>query len=554
MTQWVRGLAANASFANGQQAIMSHQVITPELSTIETESTVWGRVYTGAAIAFALFLVLIALFRPTGGDVTVGSTLHLARESQNELQNIPNDRLRQAIINPEFVAQAVKGVDPALIEQYQQLVGSEWLSTLPNSIDVESDSMAPESINIHLSCKGPLEPFQLQLMQQLEKQLIVEFSTSLGDASASDTDEPSRVVAIQAVTKIDQLYAQADQYTQEHLASARAAFESSLKSFLASRVAEETEGDVSQHPVPSPTPIPAGSPGLPQVETVNQNRMQLESELHRLEKEFRSTNGASDRRDQRFARRRQIVELRESINEMPRTQPIPSDVIANPFVDPQDIHQAALNEESPPPFDADQSAALADSLVEELPRFDESAVLAHIQSQPPYQEIQQEIKLAIADRDAALAQLSAAKSQTSAEVTPVVSAQLHHRHHPRLSKLLLIGLALPCLAVGIKCALTQTVSDVPETFCSPEDVELWLDFPVIGSATTLDGPQIEQFHPPRTPRSIGVLRRCCEAFVCVAFLLVIICVMTEPHIGNELSSNPLGAYTQAVEFVIHSVF
>jgi hypothetical protein len=105
---------------------------------------------------------------------------------------------------------------------------------------------------------------------------------------------------------------------------------------------------------------------------------------------------------------------------------------------------------------------------------------------------------------------------------------------------------IPSILIGLVCAWFRNHPEPPETFVSPEDVEEWLDLPVVGAVTTGDGPRIPALEAPEPPPVIRIVRRVAEVTVCAAMLLIIVAVVTVSNFGQTLINDPFTAYAQAI--------
>ena len=484
-------------------------------------SSLPDQVYTSVIIALALFLVCLAIFRPDYGEITVNASSNYTR------QNDPNvdaksleAELTAELTSSESMQRALGGIREDLLPPIKSQGGWGPLTErLAENIQLEVSPVEDDE-NLHqveIISSGPNEAFQWQLVSGLQQRLEELHNKPVDLVSLQTKFRESKDEVASAVGILDFTQSRIDDFVAERLREERVVHEQQLTAVM-----EKMEREAAV-PVPSSTPEPEKQASMPVVESVNPNWRYLMSQ------EEQAAYGSIDN---------EIMSLEAALSNTPKIVSGSPNSIENPFV------EKAAPKPSPTPEPVARELALS-----QLPRFDEDDVRDTIMQETDFKRLMTRLEEAKTAHNAALDKLKNAQnpeSVVSESIAVVQTPTVTERKPGEVTANRSFSFLIPSILIGLVCAWFRNHPEPPETFVSPEDVEEWLDLPVVGAVTTGDGPRIPALEAPEPPPVIRIVRRVAEVTVCAAMLLIIVAVVTVSNFGQTLINDPFTAYAQAI--------
>lgn len=500
-------------------------------------SSLPDQVYTFVIIALALFLLGLAIFRPHYGDITVRSTFGYSRENAPSLDfDAFETQIKDEISESKSLERAMGSIREDLIPDMK---GQGWGPMTERLVDQIKVSLKPidgaqDKCLVQITSNGPNEAFQWQLVNALQQRFedLHNKPVDLSGVRAKYQEVKDEVASTVGI--LDFTQKRIDGYIAERLTEERVIHEQRLATMI-----EKIQEDATRSaPQPSLTP-PSPEAPLPIVESVNPNWRHLKDEIERLKK--KQANLANLSLDEQAAYGSlgdEISSLESAFSNTPRVVSGSPTAIDNPFV-----------KKDPPQPTMTPQPANRELDLSQLPRFDQDEVRERITRESDFQRLTAKLQESKSTHNAALDKLKATvdpKRVISESVTITQPATVTSRMPGEVTARRACSLLIPSALIGLVCAWFRTSPEPPHTFVSPEDVQEWLDLPVVGAVSTGDGPRIPTLEPPEAPLVVRKARRVAEVTVCVAIALVVLAVITVNNFGQQLIHDPFTAYTQAI--------
>ena len=566
------------------------------------ESSLLHRIYTAVIVALAAILVALALFRPKATEVQVNASLNLKQEVAGEIEPVSVSALQTEVRKHKVVRKLLSGISPDILGKVGNIENSWWVDSVAQSLSITSTGpeSATDGTQLVLSSKGENESFQLAVLGQLQEYFETKYHQPTGSGNPQTENRTRENVAI-TVQQLDEVQDELKTFTDAQIEQARENYRSEIRAVV--------HKFVRARRIPGESIASNGRRNrkMPVVAAVNPEWEAIEAELEKLRDNEADKNLWSVRPDSKQFHEA-VDDIADRIKTTPQTVVVANGMIENPFVKRKRAKQQRAAQQSaeedgritkldelaiddlidiamgnrdsnktnavagigaevdsvagignptatttPQPESRKKSRAIirASQALVKIAPFDELAARRAIEKEPKFRELVSRFTAARDARDTALESLSQ-QSPEKASVVSVVSnlkTPTVANRRSTFSRSFLTRLLAPGLMLGLLCGLMTTSPKPPETFISPEDAENWLDFPVVGTISTTDGPAIPSPNPPTSPGYVQMLRRIAEGIVCLSLVAILYAVVSINGFGKEFIGNPLGGFTNAVDHI-----
>ncbi len=505
-----------------------HAMVAAENSAFQDQA------YTFVIISLGLLLLGLAIFPPGLDHITHEAVLEYTREGTSSDAFPLADRVQQELTSPTAITHALESVRESLYPAAGQEVGS-LVDRLAGSMEVGADaSIRANTSTLHVRMTGTQEGFQYQLLRALLEDFAAAHSETHDLEAIRRNFDTATARLAQALEQLDEAHQRQSDYVDRRLREECELHERNLSSYMQhARLGDEAASEKQA------STTSTESSGLAKVEGVNPEWSRLHAELIELQARQQSRPEADNDEDA-WQLEEAIRSLEQRLGEIAKFVPSPSNSMENPYA--SSVSAAA-------PDHGDAKAA-GDASVAEIPRFSDAAARARIMSEQSFIRLSEQIAAVTANRNEALAEM-----QRCPDPAAVINESTSIAEGPRVVARVrrpvtggrFLSLLIPSALVGLLCSWFRHESDPPEAFISPEDVEEWLDLPVVGSLCTTDGPPIPAQAASTAPPLVRMVRRSAEVVVGIAALILIYSVAAVSGFGRFFVSDPFTAYTQAVD-------
>ena len=518
-------------------------------------SSIADRAYTFTIITLAAVLLGLAAFRPPVSTVTHEAQLSIRGfegKGAGEGADAP-EHLVAAIKSPEAIEQALSRIRTNLHPAAPDGSHLKLIRALEDAVDVTCTSQnESDATTLQVRLTGSSEAFQYQLTRHLIDRFVEE-QTRPAEASPRDAPQAGALQqrVAQAISAVDAAHERLESYVAFRVDAARREHDAAVAEHL--QALESLSEDAAAPPTAT-TSAPLDGARLPVVQGVNPQYQALRKELDRLRQQRRVSLRSNVGTQSATALDAAIRALEEKLGDTSEYVDLFRGTQANPYASAND----GPVEEDQPPANAKRPALTATDShlqLDSIPRFDELTYRDQLTAEAEYAQLASVLHQATQSRDRALSELKEASAErrpralASHSVEILQPPKLTARARSAVGSTQLLGILLPSAFLGAICAWFRAPGEMPGAFVDPDDVEEWLELPLVGTIATRDGPEIPELPSSEPPAIIRWCRRGSELVVCLAILVVIMSILSVSGFGRTLLADPFSAYTQAIDNV-----